>query len=325
MILNFRIPAFGRKGTRACATGAFALLFAPGLLFAEATPETASEKTESRAPLLWKIEGAGNKPSYLFGTIHLTRPSITKLAPPVEKAFLQADAVFTEVPVDMATMLNASQQMLLPDGKTLRDLLSEEQLGKLSAELAAMNPVFTVDIFLRFKPWAVAATLSVLEDQMKYPGALALDMLLFQRAAMAGKETGGIETLDEQLGIFEAFTLAEQIQMLDESIDYMRAAREEGVTAIDRLVEVYLAGDLAGIDAELEKWNSASNSELNERFMERLLYKRNVHMAERIERMMREHPDTGYFFAIGAGHLGGERGVIALLEKAGLKLTRVEE
>lgn len=328
MILNFRVPAFAWRNARAGAAGAFVLLFAPGLLFADADtkPKTANSEARAAAPLLWKIEGVGDKPSYLFGTIHLTRASVTRLPPPVDSAFQQADAVYTEVPADTATMMGTVQKMFLPDGKTLRDILSEELLADLSTELATVNPAFTVDIFQRFKPWAVAASLSLLEDQIKYPGALALDMLLFQRAAMAGKETGGIETVDEQLGVFEAFTLEEQIQMLDETIDYMRASRSEGVSAIDRLVDAYLSGDLASLDAEMEKWNAASeDAELNKKFMERLLYKRNIHMAERIEKMMREHPESGYFFAIGAAHLGGERGVIALLEKAGLKLTRVEE
>lgn len=305
-----RTPHIRRVAT-ACIAFVFAAVF--------------SARAEGTAkPLLWKIEG-GKKPSYLFGTIHLTRPAVTTLPKTVSGALDRADAVFTEVPADMATMLGATQKMFLPDGGTLDTILSEELLTKLSAELAAVNPAFTLAAFQRFKPWAIAATLMMLEDQMKYPGALALDMQLFQRAAMAGKQTGGIETIDEQLGIFDAFSQEEQIQMLEETIDLMQTSRAKGESPVQQLVDAYLSGDLARVDAEMAKWNAASpDPELTERFMERLLYKRNVHMAERMAAMIREHPDTGYFFAIGAAHLGGERGVLALLEKAGLKLSRVE-
>lgn len=280
---------------------------------------------ETAKPLLWKIESAAKKPSYLFGTIHLTRPAVTKLAPQVLATFDASDAVYTEIPADFATMLSATQSMMMPDGKTLTDVLPDDVLEKLSAELAAINPMFSLDVFNQFKPWAIAASLMVLEDQMKYPGALALDMVLYQRAAIAGKTTGGLETIDEQLGVFDGFSEAEQIQMLSETVNMMRADREKGTSSLDLLVSAYLAGDLDKVEAEMEKWNAASEDpKLTEKFMERLLYKRNVHMADRIAALIRENPDTGYFFAIGAAHLGTDRGVLKLLEKAGFKISRVE-
>jgi uncharacterized protein YbaP (TraB family) len=57
--------------------------------------------------------------------------------------------------------------------------------------------------------------------------------------------------------------------------------------------------------------------------MDRLRYRRNATMAGRIVRRLREHPDVSWFFAVGAAHLQGDRGLIAALEKAGFRLTRV--
>lgn len=281
--------------------------------------------TPRPAPFLWKIEGACKKPSWLFGTIHLPRPDVTNIPPVVRAALDSAGAVYTEIPADLPTMLALLPKMMLPDGGTVDAVLGKQTTAELEKEVKAMNPEFTLQPFLRFKPWAVIASILQLEDQMKYPGTLALDMLLYQRAAMAGKEVGGIETPDEQIAVFDAFTNAEQKLMVEDTIKQLREIRASKRNLSDDLARLYLAGDLDMLVTELEKMDSVTdNPELTAKFMDRLLYRRNALMAERIVQRLREHPDTSYFFAVGAAHLQGDRGLIAALKKAGFQLSRVQ-
>lgn len=284
-----------------------------------------TDKPEAAHPFLWKIEGAGRKTSWLFGTIHLSRPDVTDLPPSVLEAVDHADAVYTEIPVDAPTMLALVPKMMLPNGATVDSLLGAKLTQQLVDEVKAIRPDFTLEPFARFKPWAVIASVLQLEDQMKYPGAVALDMLIFQRAAMAGKEVGGIETPDEQIAAFDAFTDAEQVLMVEDTIKQLREQRGSKQSFSDLLTNLYLAGDLDNLVYELTKMDSIDdNPELSAKFMDRLLYQRNDLMAGRITKRLREHPDTSYLFAVGAAHLQGDRGLIADLKKAGFQLTRVQ-
>ena len=83
--------------------------------------------------------------------------------------------------------------------------------------------------------------------------------------------------------------------------------------------------DLANLDKLLNEWMTGFDPKLLARFMDALLIQRNHVMAERIGEKLKAAPGKGLFFAIGAGHLIGEEGVLKLLEKQGLKVTRVTE
>ena len=246
----------------------------------------------------------------------------------------RTDAVYTEIPSDLPSMLALLPKMMLPGGKTIDKVISPALTAEVEKELKIIDPDFTLQPIAKFKPWAVAAMLLELGDQLKYPGTLAMDMIIFQRqagknmiifqrAALAGKETGGLETPDEQVAVFDGFTEAEQISMISDTIRQMRELRAAGHGVSDYLAELYLAGDLDHLVGELNKLDAGSDPKLTEKFLDRLLYRRNALMAERIVRKLREHPDTSFFFAIGAAHLQGDRGVLAALEKAGFRLTRV--
>ncbi len=301
-----------------------ALVFA-GIPTVSAQPGTLNPEPEtSPAPFLWKIESPGAATSYIFGTIHLPRPSVTNLPDVVADALRNADAVYTEIPMDPATVLGMMPRMMLPDGGTLTELLPPDLYADLGTTVATIQPSLDLTPFERMKIWAVAAGLVSMEDQLKYPGAVALDLLLFQRAAMSGKETGGLETVDEQLSLFDDLYREQQIALLRETIRQLREFAAEGKSPTDLLVDTYLAGDLDGLESEMNRWMSAGDPELNAWILDRLLIRRNLLMAERMAEKIRAHPTTGYFFAVGAAHLYGAQGVIALLEKDGFTLTRLK-
>jgi len=177
----------------------------------------------------------------------------------------------------------------------------------------------------QMKIWGLVVTISLIEEQLKNPGALPLDAVLYTKAQGAGKQVGGIETMEEQAGLFEQFSKDEQIAMLRSTLDDMEKARKEGRNPMDEMRKAYLSGDLASLDKLLNEWMTGFDQKLLARFMDALLTKRNHVMAERIGEKLKASPGKGLFFAIGAGHLIGEEGVLKLIEKQGLKVTRVTE
>ncbi len=286
--------------------------------------EIRNPKSEISTPFLWKVTSpTATAPSYIFGTIHLPRPDVARIPASVAPAFDSADAVYTEIPMDTGTLLSMSAAMFLPDGKKLEDVLPADLYATVLQELTAINPRLPLAPRDRLKIWAFTVSLMTLEDELKHAGVIPLDMLLFQKAAMAGKETGGLETPAEQMAIFDDISEADQITLLRDTLTQLKTARESGINVADQLVASYLSGDLARLEADMKEMEAlAGDSELNDRLMDRLLDQRNELMAERIEAKIKADPAKTYFFAMGAAHLYGETGLIALLEAAGFTLTR---
>lgn len=294
-------------------------LVVPVVLVVTLSTARAAEKPK---PFLWRIEG-GAKPSYVFGTIHLSGKEVTTLSPATQKAVDSADALYTEIPMDMATQMKAATALI--GGESLAKVLPKDLYGRAEAKLKRINPALNLQPFDQMKIWGLVVTISLIEEQLKNPGALPLDSVLYTMAQRAGKEVGGLETMEEQAGLFEQFSKDEQIAMLRSTLDDMEQARKEGRNPVDEMRKAYLSGDLANLDKLLNEWMTGFDQKLLARFMDALLTKRNHGMADRIGEKLKAAPGKGLFFAIGAGHLMGEEGVLKLLEKQGLKVTRVTE
>ena len=172
-----------------------------------------------KAPLLWRIEG--RVPTYLFGTIHVPDALVTSLPRTVEQAFEASGAVFTEIPMDGATQLGVMNKVLLPGDQTLSDVLGKPLYARFSEAVQRSLPkdapsgmAGAITAMLgRMKPWAAMSQLSLIEflpDMMA--GRKPLDTMLYDRARSSGKEAGALETVDEQLAVFEGFSLGEQVR-----------------------------------------------------------------------------------------------------------------
>lgn len=292
------------------------------LVLSALTNLAAEARQPTPTPYLWRIDGA--KPSYLFGTIHLANPDVTKLASVTTRAVDSVDALYCELPFDMASQMQMAGA-LLGAGKPLSEVLPKDLYGRAEAELKRINPVLDLKPFDRMQVWALAMTISVLEEQLKYMGAQPVDAILYNRAAAAGKEVGGIETIAEQMGLFDQFSAEEQNAMLRGTLDDMERARREGRSSLAELHAAYLSGEMERVEKTITDWMSTIEPGLRNKLVESLFTKRNKLMAERIAAKLKGAPAKSFFFAIGAGHLYGTTGVVALLEKAGYKVTRVTD
>lgn len=276
-----------------------------GFLSAAAAPAAA----QYEQGLLWRIEGKGAAPSHVFGTVHLADPRVTKLPGPVARELDAASSVSLEVTLDTPNITTLANRMIYTDGRDLQSVAGAElfqQAAALTAGLGLPEPLLRM-----FKPWAVALLLSAPPQD---PSSV-LDFVLARRAAEKGKPVHELEGMEEQIGALESFPEADQVALLRHAVENRNRMQDW----IGRIVEAYLARDLAAMNRISEE-SSGGDPRVKEAYTSRLLYERNERMVEKMEARLAE---GRAFIAMGALHLYGDRGVLALLASRGYRVTRV--
>lgn len=308
---------------------AFALTAALVTLGLSGLAETREPRIRpTQRPFLWMIEG--DTPSFLYGTIHVPDPRVTTLPTVVEKAIEVSDALFTEVPMDAGMQAGLAAKVMLPEGQGLSTRVPAELVQRLDA-YARKKGLGGAAMFERIKVWCTALQLQQLGMRSEravggQTGGKALDQTLYDRARAAGKEVGGLETIEEQLGCFDVLTDEEQARMLAQTLDLLEAPRErrdEAASPFEDLIKRYVKGDLDEMVESLLAQTGGADPAMVERLKEALLNQRNHRMAERIAAKLRAQPDRSFFFAVGAAHYHGDEGVGELLEAEGFKVRRL--
>ncbi len=273
-------------------------------------------------PFLWRLEGP--RPSYVFGTIHLTDPVVTTLKPVVARAIEGSDVVMCELPLDAESLAKTAKALLSAD-QPLSVALPKDLYARAAQEIKRVNPNADLAAMDRMRIWAFTELVSTLDEMARFPNRKALDMIIYEKAQAAGKEVGGLETLEEQLAVMSGLTRADEIEMLRAALDELDHGRKEGFSKLDEMRAFYLAGDLNVLYAKLIRETRDLPAKVRESYIDTLFTKRNRHMASRIHGKRLIAPQKSCFFAVGAGHLPGPMGVLKLLENLGYKLTRVTE
>jgi hypothetical protein len=140
-------------------------------------------------------------------------------------------------------------------------------------------------------------------------------MMLQARAIREGKANHGLETMEEQIGVFNSMSLEDQVVMLRDAVKDTHITQ----AALDELTRAYLQRELNAL-ARLSEQYKGSNPRAHDELMRRLLTERNHNMAKRMPERLKE---GNAFIAVGALHLPGEDGLLQLLSKAGYRVTRV--
>jgi len=260
--------------------------------------------------LLWELSKTGQQPAYLFGTIHSEDPAVVELPATVKQAFDASNSVVLEMLMDTDTMRYSSTAMLMLDGRSLTDVVGMPLYKKVSAAIASRGiPELVLN---RMKPWAAAVTLSTpaLETGQ------ILDLVLYQDALQQDKAVYGLETVQEQLDLFDSMSESDQVTLLRDAVD--KFPELDALHA--ELLEVYKQRDLEGLLAINETSMQAEDQRLAKEFQRRVIDDRNHRMAERMQPYLRQGKA---FVAVGALHLPGEQGLLNLLEQQGYTVRRV--
>lgn len=263
----------------------------------------AAETTQLHG-LLWEVSKPGTAPSHLFGTIHSEDPEVLHLDAPVEAAFEAARSVVLEVLLDDAAMQYSSAAMLLLDGRTLPELIGSGLFEQASR--AARSRGIPEVVLQRMKPWAVAVTLSMPVPET----GQVLDMLLYQAALQANKPVHGLETIREQLDVFDTLPERDQLVLLQDALENFPA-----IDAIHaELLVAYKQRDLGALLAINDTSLEIGDGQLADVFQRRLIGDRNRLMAERMQPYLEQ---GRAFVAVGALHLPGRDGLLRLLQQRG--------
>lgn len=300
-------------------------LFSAATLFAQADVQAAHEtdRIHDHAPtkddkaLLWKISGKGlEADSWLFGTIHMIAKEDFHLSKNTIAALEGSDLVVFEINTedmfDLANQFSLLMRAFMDNGTRLRDLLNEEEYTLVKAHFDEMG--LPLALLERVKPMFLSVMAS--EDLVKDGGMMSdnirsYEIELTQLAQNNEKTIDGLETAEFQMSMFDSIPYDAQAKMLVESI--------QGNTGEDaqfeEMVRLYKAQDLYGME-QMIRSESGGMGEYNSL----LLTNRNRNWIPLMIDRMRAQPT---FFAVGAGHLAGKEGVIALLRREGFTLEPV--
>lgn len=263
--------------------------------------------------LLWKIEKQGMVASYLYGTMHVGNPEVVKLSPEVEQAFVQSDHFVMEVLLNFQAMGYMASASFFNDGRTLKDIMGRPEYKRLFG-LINKRLFISPDVMNHMKPWAVLMLLMMPADQ-RVQSEVALDMVLYRRASQRRIRLTGLETVQEQVAVFESMTLQDQLWMLNRSVEDI-----DNIDAqLPEMLNAYLNRNLAQL-VKIQQKFMYEDSMIDDRFLYQLLDIRNIKMAQRIEPVLEQ---GNAFIAIGALHLPGEAGILHLLEQQGYKVTSI--
>lgn len=261
--------------------------------------------------LFWRIDHKDlPHPSYLYGTMHIIPEKDFHLGSHLEKIVVSSDQVVFEMKLDLATQLAASKGVMLPDGQTLEDLLSEADFRKLKSFLLDSMGIskFEFMTYTRMKPVMISQVFSM-SAMGEQPASFELS---FQALANENDiPIAGLETASEQLAFFDSIPMNDQIDMLMNAI----TGYHEDLDLLDKMVTYYKNQWIDSLLMFLEE-----DAEDLMAYESILLSGRNKDWIPKLESFIQKGKA---FIAVGAAHLPGKGGVIALLRGAGYTLTPV--
>lgn len=277
-------------------------------------PTAATAQTSAlENSLLWEISGKGlQAPSYLFGTIHMIDKKDFILTDVTKSALEKAKRVTFEINMeemsDISVMMPLMMKAFMADGKTLSDLLNDEDYMLVKNHFEKMGlPMMMLE---RMKPMFLSAMNpeSMSMGSGEDSGMMSYEIELMDLAKAQKKPIAGLETAEYQMSMFDSIPYEAQAKMLVESV---KSGTADGDNELQKLVDLYKNQDLNGLSEMLSADGDLSKYE------DLLLVRRNKNWIPVMGKMMTEQPT---FFAVGAGHLAGKQGVIALLREVGYTL-----
>ncbi|MGH8689940.1 MAG: TraB/GumN family protein [Burkholderiales bacterium] len=279
---------------------------------AAALPAWGSEQRFNRG-LLWRIDREGVAPSHVYGTIHVPDPRLAELPEAVRRSFDAARSLMLEFVPDAYARERFLEAAMFLDRQTL-----EEKIGPEDFERAVefLDPIgLPRAVINKLKPWGVLLNL---RDARRTAHGTPLDTQLLELARARRMPLYQIEGVEEQIFTFDEFPMVSQVALLKHNL----AHRGELAELTERTLEAYLTGDLAAIWRLREQFIARHPQVAAHQAVmtKRVVHDRSVVMAFRMQRVLRR---GDAFVALGALHLYGEKGVLALLEEDGYRAQRV--
>jgi hypothetical protein len=274
---------------------------------------SAGSRADGALHALWELHGKHNT-VYILGSIHVLRATDYPLSPAVLDAYAHAKAVFMEVNLEEVDSQQMQAEVIagaqLPEGKTLPAIMGKRRYDRAGA--LARDVGVELSTFDNFAPWFAAEAVSALQlMKLGFQPQSGIEMYFLERARADGKPVAGLETLHDQIALFDALSI-------DAQADYLVASLEEAhdlPKEVDDMVHAWQRGDTAWFADQLK-------AELGRdpKLYQSILVARNRKWVPKIEALLKD--DKNYLVIVGTAHLVGDGGVIELLKKDGVGATQ---
>ena len=271
------------------------------------------------APLmLWKVSSE-NRPAvgYILGSIHLGKSTDSQMDTAVREAYTESAALIVEVDEDRYNPSEIQQLTMMkaayPRGDSLVNHISQDTLALFDETFTKIG--LPVKHFLRFKPWFLSLTASVLVmTRAGYSPDNGIDKQFIARARAEKKPIGELESPEYQIDVLSSLGPKQDEENMRQTLLHI----DEIGAEIDKIVDAYFSGD---VEAMAQIVSSGDESPGVREYMEKVMYSRNKTMAQSIDRLLM---DPGpYFIVVGVGHLVGERNLLNHLKQKGYGVSRV--
>ncbi|HEY5624167.1 MAG TPA: TraB/GumN family protein [Gammaproteobacteria bacterium] len=265
-------------------------------------------------PAAWRVGGSGGG-LWLLGSVHYLREQDYPLPAVVDELYARADVLVMELDLDdldaAAVQGSFASAGVLPAGMSLASILDAETYQRTASLAADLGMPMT--LLERLEPWLVALTLMDLTmSRLGFRADQGLEQHLMSRAAADQKEILGLESIEDQISIFDSLSLEDQAGLLAQSVEDMESPAEY----MSRLLDAWRAGNLDELAEEFSD-DYVEYPELEAA----LVLDRNRRWVTRVQEMLND--DRQFLVVMGALHLVGDDSVVDLLSEQGIEVTPV--
>jgi len=305
--VDFKLKHVLKRGSSIAVAVALAVVSTVGLT-AQAVQAPAATKS-----FLWKVQ-SGPRVLYLAGSVHALSADVYPLTPAFEQAFAAADTLIEEINLEQSGLLALGPMLLskamYQDGRTFHSVVSKETAELVATHLKG-TPMAS-ELIRPMKPWMVMLLLSAMQvQQAGLNPELGLDKYFFDKATAAGKSVVGLETAESQIDRFDKMPEALQEQLLRSTLEELDVNKKE----LSAIVAAWRRGDAAAIERGVlggfKKYPAAYQS---------LIVERNHNWMPQLEKCLAR--TTPCLVVVGAGHVVGPDGLLALLRQKGYRVEQ---
>lgn len=260
--------------------------------------------------LLWSVSGKGlSTPSYLYGTIHMICKEDFLFSNTLKEKISTSKNIYLELDMDDPSMMMKMASLAIMKDKTLKDLMSEADYNLVSAYVKDSLGM-PMMLFNRMKPITLMSL--IYTKVLPCSSTESYEGKFVELAKAQKKEVKGLETIEDQMGVFDKIPDSVEAQMILEMIRTMPEQRKQMAQMVDSYKKENIQ-QLSEQMSESPEWKG---------FEDILLANRNRNWIATMESAMKQ---GSQIFAVGAGHLPGKDGVINLLRQAGYTVTPVKQ
>lgn len=291
-----------------------AMIAAAGLLsgFARSTPAPAHSAVRADKHMLFRVRGTNGATVYLLGSVHLLDAQSGKLPEVVDSAYAHAKSVAFEMNLDSAKMrsMEIMTRGQFAPGQTLSGNLSPA--GRARVDTVLKQYGLAIQQVDRFKPWLVSLLMTnMVLQKAQFQPQFGVDVQINERAKQTGKPIVTFESVDFQFGMFDRISAGDQEKMITSSV-----GPDSSAVMLKNVKDAWMVGDASMLDSLLNLTNNESPS-----LFATMVSDRNKNWIPKIEEMLKGKDDA--LVVVGAAHLVGSQGVLALLKAKGYTIEQM--